>query len=78
MYIPPSYQNIILLTSSQCITYSLHHQWNLLDPVNFMKCYSFLHSLVGTMAILQQQLEAQLAPDYFAQGKIHAKSLGAC
>ena len=57
MYVSLSYRNIKLLTASQSITYTLHHRWNLLDPVDFMKCYSFLRSLAGTTATLRQQLE---------------------
>jgi hypothetical protein len=47
----------MLLTASQSISYASHHQWNLLDPVDFMKCYSFLCTLASTTATLQQQLE---------------------
>lgn len=57
MYVSLSYRKIMLLTASQSISYALHHQWNLLDPVDFMRCYSFLHSLASTTATLQQQLE---------------------
>ena len=46
----------MLLTASQSISYTSNHQWNLLDPVDFMKCYSFLCTLAGTTATLQQQL----------------------
>ena len=57
MYGSLSYRHIALLTASQSILYASHHQWNLLDPVDFMKCYSFLRTLAGTTATLQQQLE---------------------
>jgi hypothetical protein len=46
-----------LLTDSQFICYTSHHQWNLLDPVDFMKCYSFLRNLAGATATLKHDLE---------------------
>ena len=51
--------NVAWLTASQYISYSSHCQWNLLEPVDFMKCYSFLCNLAGTTATLQQTLEGK-------------------
>ena len=57
MYGSLSYRHIMLLTASQDILYAPHHQWNLLDPVDFMTCYSFLCTLAGTTVTLRQELE---------------------
>ena len=58
MYGSLSYRHIMLLIASQDILYAPHHEWNLLDPVDFMKCYSFLCTLAGTTVTLRKELEA--------------------
>ena len=69
MYGSLSYRHIMLLTASQDILYAPHHQWNLLDPVDFMKCYSFLRTLAATTVTLQQELEG-MDPKKIAQSVV--------
>jgi hypothetical protein len=69
MYGSLSYRHIMLLTASQDILYAPHHQWNLLDPVDFMKCYSFLCTLAGTTVTLRQELEG-VDPQKVAQSVV--------